>query len=902
MKKRNRFRPSVLLELFFDAALLLLFMAQAFLGGCFLIYGYLPLPQGWGNRLIARQLPPEIILEVSEFRLRLGGNLDLVGIRLKAEGIQQDLLQAEAAEIELQWRPGLTLPEFDNLVLSGGTLYLPSVYSPDGYHRPLLEEIAFRLIPGTPAWEVDRFAALHQDIRLRGAFPIPRRSESTDALDVAGVLNNFYTQAAQLSRQTERIRYFTTPTVAFQMSPLDDGTQRVDLRISSRALAHPEASADLVQLQGSARLDGQEITPIVPPRFSASRLEVPRYELAASGIRAAIAPDQFNSLLSGDWPLLKLAADQITLKNDHFDAPILELETKAFPEVGFHAATRSLDGVIQLDGRIDTDEWSGHMRAQGSVDLVSLVPPEVFAKLPSIEFTSAPHYDLRLQFKPGFSLEHAWVVAQVDGLVAEGLRFDHINARAGYAAGIFTIDDLYLRRREQWLDLRLSFDTTTDEYRVALIGSAIPYDYNALLPSWWAAIFKDFDFSQTTHSLGDFIIYGNARRQSSDLYFGRAVAHGVAYKNVLLDQGELIVRGRGLYSELHDLAATSGAGWARGDIAFTSKLDEVKGPVSIRLDMEAELTLDDAAHLFGNDIAAIIHDFETEGLPVTQLEGAIFNKAYPQYAGKSYFDLSADCTEPISYKGVPLDYLNFELFGRSDITYLRDIRFGYADGHGEARVDILTPDDSSNSLRYQLSLVDADQNQALESLPQLAEFDDLENGLQTPVAPGDAKSGREKGRIDLTINGQGAADDPFKHQGAGSFEIRNDRLGSIQLLGPLSRVLQTTQLNFTSFNLNRMNGDFTYLNELVNFDRLHIDGPRTHIEAPGTLRLSDQSLDMRVSASLFRNVGNPDSNFRKIGEFISRPLPNLLQFQLTGTIKEQKFRSLYDPRNFIPRF
>jgi hypothetical protein len=59
---------------------------------------------------------------------------------------------------------------------------------------------------------------------------------------------------------------------------------------------------------------------------------------------------------------------------------------------------------------------------------------------------------------------------------------------------------------------------------------------------------------------------------------------------------------------------------------------------------------------------------------------------------------------------------------------------------------------------------------------------------------------------------------------------------------------------------------------------------------------------MRVLVSLFGNAGNPASNLRKIGDLITRPIPNLLEFELTGTLKDQKLRSLYDPRNLIPKF
>jgi hypothetical protein len=897
MANQKRRRLSILLELFLDAVLLLLFMAQAFVGSCFLIYGYLPLPTEWGNRQLAGKLPPDLILRVDAFRLRPNGSINLVGIDLKAAGIQQSLLKAEHTEIGLQWQRAFELPRIENLVLSGGTLFIPSVYSPDGYHRPLLQRVAFRLLPGESHWQVDRFAALHKDVRLRGAFQIPRGAESAGTLDVDPIVNAVYTRAAKFSQQTTRIHYFETPTVTFQMDVVDAGTQQIDLHISSRSLQHPEATAGNVQLRGSVRVQGSELTPVTAPRISAGSFELPRYGLRAEGLRATLPPDQLKGLLAGDWPQVNLAARSIDFKDFHLDAPILRIATRDFPSIDFRGATGSPYGAVQIDGRLNTELRDGAIRAQGNVDLLQLVPPSFEGKLPGITFESPPYCELHLQFKPGFDVDRAELKAQVAELQVAGLRFDHIEARASYAEGLYAIEDLYLRRNQQWLDLTFSLDSKSQDYRVSLIGSAVPYDYNALLPEWWAAIFRDFDFSQCRDSFGDFIIYGNTRRKTSDLYYGRAEAHGVRYKDVFLDQGQLIVRGRGPYTELHDLQATSGQGWARGRICFASRLDEVKGPVSVRLDLEAKLSLDQAAKLFGGNPARIIAGFETDARPLSRLRGAIFNSAYPQYAGKSFFDLSAVCDAPLRFKGIPLDHLTFDLYGRSEVTYLRNVELGYAGGQARAAIDVFTPPGQANSLRYRFVLKDAQQARALQSLPR---FNQIGESLESsePVV----ESAGKQARADLTLQGEGPVEDPFLHRGFGRFEIRNERLGTIQLLGPLSRILQNTQLNFTSFNLDTMLGEFRYQDEYVYFNPLQIDGPRTQIQAPGQLRLTDQSLDMQVGVSLFGNVGNPDSRLRQFRDILIKPLPNLLRFELTGTVTKQKLRSLYDPRNFIPRF
>ena len=217
MPRIKKLHLVTMLELFFDATLLLIFMAQAFVVGCLLIYGHLPIPTNWGNQLIAKKLPSGIVLRIDGIRLRSDASIEFEGIEVRAANIEQSLFRADAAELKLRWQGFNIMPRVESLLLSKGTLFAPSVYSPDGYHSPVLEHVTFRLVSSDDTWKVDRFAALHESIRLRGSFDLPTFMEDgTEALDIDMAINSFYTQAATLSQQKELISYFLTPTVAFK--------------------------------------------------------------------------------------------------------------------------------------------------------------------------------------------------------------------------------------------------------------------------------------------------------------------------------------------------------------------------------------------------------------------------------------------------------------------------------------------------------------------------------------------------------------------------------------------------------------------------------------------------------------------------------------------------------------
>ena len=308
------------------------------------------------------------------------------------------------------------------------------------------------------------------------------------------------------------------------------------------------------------------------------------------------------------------------------------------------------------------------------------------------------------------------------------------------------------------------------------------------------------------------------------------------------------------------------------------------------------MPLDIASKVFGGTIATIISDFEVTKLPRVKLDGVTFTDTNPKYTGKDYFYLDADIRTPITFKKTPLDHLHFKLYSRKEAIYLRDLQFGYANGHGTALIDIESTPNDTSQLRIDLSLRNANQAKAVQDLPS---FDGIEAHLTQTAAQAD-EAIRKKGTLDLNLHVQGPLDNLYGYNGYGDFVTRNEQLGAIQLLGPLSSLLRNTRLSFTSFNLNQMTARFSVEQETINFSDLIIDGPRTKIWSQGTMQIQDQALDMDLRVNLFANIGDPDSTINTFRKLITSPLPNLLVFDLKGTIHDQNIRLSYDPRNFIP--
>ncbi len=890
-----RARGLLFLELCLDLLLLILFSAQAFVAGCLCIYGYVPAPTQWLNETLLEQRFDGFYIQAESFRLKLSGEIELTNLLVYHSEMSDPILAADSIALQYGLRNKGTY-QFTptGLVLSNGTLQMPAIYSPDGNRTTILERVAFHLSPSEGMIRVDSFAAQHADIRLRGSIEWPLQSLGSAEMPP---IERFYKLIAAILKEKEHFSPFIQPTLEFALTARADDSVDVSVLLSCEHLKHTYATGADFNFQTKFKLQNGVITPLLPLMLQAKQIDVPKFNFAAKQIAAHVATDQWTGLLNGIWPEFDISAHTVDTYGVTLNSPQAKISPTNYPELQLSGTASGLNGGVAFSGKLNSTTKSGQIHANGSVDVFTLLPEAALTKLPELHFGSTPYYNLTVNLSEGFRLKSAIFRIDANDVTANGLTFDNILAQGSYNESTFSLDNILIERGKQWIDATFSRNNTTKDFKITLLGSALPEQYSPLLPEWWPAIFKDIDFSQATYSYGDFVIYGGSGVPDPEVFFfGHAAAHRAAYRGALIDEGEMIVRGRGNYVELHNIDAKTGDGWAKGDVSFTSGKIPDQGLLSVRYHFDSLMPLDVASKVFGEAVATIISDFEVTQLPRVKLDGVTFNDAYIQYADKDTFDLDADIDTPITFKKTPLDYLHFNLYSRKKGIYLRDVGFGYADGHGSALIDIESTLNDSKQLRFDLSLRDANQVKAVQDLPS---FD----GIEDHFTHAEAKKNEEvhrKGTLDLNLHAQGPLDNLYAYNGYGDFVTNNEQLGAIQLLGPLSSLLKNTRLNFTSFNLNQMNARFAVEQETVNFSDLTITGPRTKIWSQGTVHIPDQALNMDVRVSLFANMGNPDSAINTFRKLISSPLPNLLVFDLRGTIHDQKIRLSYDPRNFIP--
>lgn len=894
MTELRRSKRSLLLELSGDCLLLLFWIPQFLLLCCLLIYGHVPIPAEWLNTKLRERPIGDIVFQAKQYKLKLNGSFEVVGLQVYDEDIEKPIIEAESALARYDVSLGDGFIKVDELVIGEGTLHMPAVYAPDGTRTVLLDRIAVDLKLQNDELEIRSVCARHEDISIRGAFTMPLDAFSSDAPASDAVktevdpLRGFYNAVARGLEIRQKYHFFTEPTLSFdvQASSLEDFSIRAIL--SSPALQYETNRLENISVALAARYAAGKLSFSAPTVIETELLKVPDYDILASDVSCQITQDDWDEILALEWPSIELSAQRLDTHDVQVDAPFFQLWKDAPSVVGFKGSAEGLKGFVNFEGAFDVLDRDGWIDVDGNLDLYDVVPEATKEHLPEMVFEEPPHYNVDLSFAPGPRLERAYFDVSIPNVSVDGIQFDHILGRGKYVDDVAEISNLVVYREQQEAHARMRHNRTTGDFDIVAKGKFNPQDYNSLLPSWWANIFEDFTITDESDVKGDFLIQSNLKENRVKYFYGSVDIENILYSKVPIKTGHVIARGTGRYIEVHIIHAQGSEGKLDGAIGFAVLPDDKPSPVSLHLDVQLQLSQEATKNLLGEvTYDRIVGDFSFESIPFATVEGVSFYDDYPEFAGKSHYRFSINSQGPVIYDSIPLGQLSAVGYADDSITQLRHVNFGYAKGQGSAELDIFDYDDRSNIINLRAEIRDADEELAIANLPALEDLeDDLKNNDTAPE--------EGNGRLSATVRAMGPIEDPYEAEGFGNFTIQDREIGTIRMLGPLSRVV-----GFTAFELDTLTGAFVLRERKAFFPDLRVDGPRTQINASGSMTLEEQELDMRVAVRLFGNSTTERNPINRITSIIN-PLAMLLRFNVTGTLDAQKIRSTYDPRNLLP--
>lgn len=899
MTQRRRDSHSSRFRLLSDAALLFVWIPQAFVLCCLLIYGHIPIPRDWIHAQLEQQNTGDFRIEAEAYQLRFDGTFEARGLSVYHKEIEESLFEAEFARLGYRLTPTQGLLKVDEVVIAKGTLHVPAVFAPNGQRTTLLDRIAVDLELEDGDIHLRSICARHEDVSIRGALRLSPKAFATDRTSEEATsdnpLNAFYQAAARGLSIREKYHFFNEPTLRFEIDARTSDTVQIDALLTSSSVQHESTRLDKLSIDLSSAYTNGVLSFTAPTIIKTEQLDAPDYRLRARNLSCQITEDDWEQILAKEWPTLELSAQHVHAYETRIDAPFFKLWKATENVVGIEGSAEGLKGAVNITGAFDRLEHDGWLDLTGNLDLYELLPADIKQRLPDLVFNEAPHYHVDLDFNPGFALGQATFDIEIPSVEVDGITFDQLLTRGQYRDGLTEIHELRILRAQQDIGARIRHDRATGALDLLVKGRLNPQDYNTLLPRWWEKTFKPFTIDEQSRIDADFIVQTNLKERRTHYFHGSVDLSEIDYKGVPIQQGRVSVRGTPRHIEIAILEAAGPEGDFSGTIGISMRPDGISSPVALHLETQLELSQQATKNLLGEvTYDRIVGDTVFAQAPFVTVQGvSYFKKHYPEFTGKSYYVFSADSKGPLTYNTVPLDHLTVSGYADDSITQLRQLNFGYASGRGTAELDIIDQGQDSDLINVRASLNGADESRAIANLPIL---DDIEDDLTSAATEANASTALSEpdGVLNVTLHTLGPINDPFASEGFGNFTIRDREIGTIRMLGPLSRIV-----GFTAFELDTLSSDFVLRERTAFFPSLRVDGPRTQINASGSMTLEQQEIDMRVTVRLFGNTTKESNPIHRITSVIN-PLAMLLRFNVSGTLDEQKIRSTYDPRNLLP--
>jgi hypothetical protein len=612
---------------------------------------------------------------------------------------------------------------------------------------------------------------------------------------------------------------------------------------------------------------------------------------------------------------LNIASGPVSYRLESIDRAVLWASLESLQAIHCDLVI-TLDRTTQLaaNARVNLMRAEADLELNGTVDPILLVEHPLLQpltpRMPFIEIMDRPYLNAKVRFAKGFQFQSASLRARIEPLRLDDITIDYADAILTTDGVAFTVERALLETGKHHGYVSAHYHSQSGDYAVHLEGIFDPNSINSIVGSWWESIFSPFDFSEIGASWADFVIRGNHADRRPRYFNGNVDAQSVGFEGLRIDSGHLKVRGTPTFVELFDLYALhESGGTISGSIFWLIVPGSNTGPEIYHLLLDAEMDPAVIVPALPPEAARWAAAFNVQKAPKVHLEVRQHNPDFNPPADANSVFIQAASNGAVSFEGIPLDELSFDFYGKGNRSYLRGTRFHLADGIGSLNVDRWLDADDTAQLRFQFELENALRGQALEIVREYLERNQNEaTEVATPLpTTADKKTGygdiltekQDPARISVRLNAEGPEDNPMDFVGPGHFRLKDPNLASIPLLGPISRLFESTPLGFTSLRLNTMHGDFRLRREQVFFPQLMIVGSVGEMEAIGTYSIPDKAIDFRLYIRLFGQLIETPGFIRRITRNIN-PFPGILEGNLSGTLDEPRWRSAYDPRSWLP--
>ena len=818
-------------------------------------------------------------IAVGSYRVHRDGRIDIRKPRIYGSERGELLAQSDWLTLEIDL-PSLLRREivWKALELGNARLHCPAIYSSSGTDETFASEIHATLRRSGRLWSIT-----HLNLRLHNL-----------VIGASGELAGL--------PEAETNRPYIESFLSFCQTA---SSWQVALGNLKQPVAHvvfqaPEESAPIIDVE----VIGEGLTVsnhlmTGPFRFHASGLLFPELEMS-SPARLEISSARFadrsssgkiyaeyktDALLKDDLrgiEYLRFASTKLRIEHLAIDDVIGVIHPAGFPILSGRLALRADDATLDLQGTFDLARGSGRLHFDSSLPVTELLDNPLLKKYAIdrvVAFPEPPHIRGQLALEDGFNFSRLDFDVRANPFHLRGARFEKFAAKGTIDEERMQIERILFETPRYGATGSLQRDFASGRFRLLLSGTLFPADLNTALPHWWDQIWTRFSFSDRPPS-GDYDIVVDTLGKRVVYIFGSAEAHGCAYSDLTMSRTRLKTYGVDGRLDIFEIEAERPEGQGSGSLTF---LYEGEQNTHRLVDLETDFHLSELSGLFGEGFSKVVQGFSLNNPPHLKLSGALFDRHAPLGQQRD-IRISAQSRGPLKYRQINFDWLSFDgRISESEFSFA-PLRFGYADGRAEGALRFATGS-SGNRLSIEFDLQGANQKQSLETIGFIGETGEgKKKGNRTELSPG---------VLGLQLKVTGDPADYLSFEGSGVLTIENPQLARVHLFGGLSRLLAGTWIDFTTLKLTKAHGQFQLDRDRLTFKPLTFSGADSTIRAMGDLSFPGQEINFRVRMTYLRNPANPIAT---VLTPILRPIGEALEFEMTGTYREPKWRSFIAPR------
>ena len=860
------------LNIFCQTLLIILLFFQATLIYLSLSFSGIPL----SKTLVQKYLPKNINFSTKEVFFFLPYHLKLIEPKFTPKADNQ--FQIDSPVILVSWQPSLKNFTFNDWKIHS-------------YSGKLSSKLYPKLL------EINRLDLGFKSDQIQNARLLLRSDDKTISIDFSP--NKYLAQGKNISKLKESINPTNViSTIGDQGSPLytiikalnaskntyigifisgiDDKSHTLSTVLSSEEINVFGNEVQSLQIKSQHSLDS--LSDIV--FFQADNLSNPKLDINFDSVRGKLILDKQMQIDS-----IEIDSGSTLIKNAVLDSISAQVFPRDNGNYQINGILFSKDHFLNVLSDYNINAQKNAFLIKAYLDINEL-QKDYIPQVQDIEIQSPRSIfaNTKIILDNDLSLLEAQGHIQGDVITANKTLFQYLRSDFRWINKRF-IANTILRIDQRESSINTDFDAESGNYILTLNGSTFSSDFNSIFPKWWQNTFKDFSYTDNTKCSHDFVFSGTIESPIPDYFIGSVYTENIEYKSVPVIFGDVLVKGKNYCTEITLRDLQTQKGHAVGVIKITIKPDGFKKPESVRTKLKSELTFKTAEKIFGNDIKQILSDFDSPYIHKVNLESAFFHPHYTQHNNKSYYNLSIDRSNPILFFNRPFNQLSANIYGRNSQHYIRSASAEFADGWLVFEADIFDTSNEEPQLRIDLSLTDCNYSQSVKDAFQ-NEFENTSFKESLPLS------------LNLTLKSKGSLLDLTKHNGHGSITVNGSDLGKIHLLGPLSKALDELNLPIGVFTLNQLESDFLIQKELISVPNLEINGKQSYVFGQGNILIPDQSINFKMKVDLFKNKNLSFSNLGSLGKFFN-PMTKIFNFNVTGTLQDQKWLSVFDPRNLF---